>query len=783
MVLTDFYIKKNLYFYIIMKPSSFCSICTNLCKNETFSFLLSLSLHHENATIYIMSDSITKKHIENQTPKLKLDIKWFIELDEYSNKTRDQLDKENKWTDFQMKKSIIISKTLEIENDVLFLDTDMIITNEINDIDYSKDLGISPAYINDTDMKKVGYYNGGMIWVKNKNIPNRWIELTKESRYYDQASIDDLEKEFTNFKFGENYNYQSWRFRLSNEKVEELKKNFIINNNNIFYKGEELKSIHTHFLQHGLHKDFNQFIIDLLVKAKKYKEILCIFKILNDGNWMIHYPKQPQNGIAKHNNDSYRELIKMYKEDITITEHNSTHIWLYPTIILYDRPTLEWINNEVLSSHLLLLGNGDISLEGQMLQNKKIYTKPWIFWPRNPKLYEELLEKGGYNENRKIETLFIGNNENPVQDKYRNNMEWKDVIEEYHITKGTIHKFTAEEYLYKLRDSKYGLCLRGYGSKCHREVECMGFGTVPIITENVSINSYINSPIENIHYIYVEKPEDLKEKLKNITEEEWKIMSKNCTEWYMKNVHSTNSWKLTIDFLFYDKLFDLIRLGTNYGGWNIPINNGLNKDSIIYSGGVGEDISFDLKINDMYDSTIILIDPTTRSKTHIEDISKFYKSENINISDEYRKLIENLKPNLTNIKYISNALWDENDIEMKFYKQENKEYVSQTLIEDMFTKEYDLVKTITIDKIMKIFNHKHIDLLKLDIEGAENTVLYDMFNKKIYPKYLCIEFDLFIKKKDSKEFNNILNTIYKNNYKLLNNENYNMLFLHLPVQI
>ena len=36
------------------------------------------------------------------------------------------------------------------------------------------------------------------------------------------------------------------------------------------------------------------------------------------------------------------------------------------------------------------------------------------------------------------------------------------------------------------------------------------------------------------------------------------------------------------------------KLGTNYGGWIIPKNIALTPESIIYSVGVGEDISFDL---------------------------------------------------------------------------------------------------------------------------------------------------------------------------------------------
>lgn len=74
----------------------------------------------------------------------------------------------------------------------------------------------------------------------------------------------------------------------------------------------------------------------------------------------------------------------------------------------------------------------------------------------------------------------------------------------------------------RLGGSKYGLCLRGYGRKCHREVELMGVGTVPIVTPEVNISSYVDPPKENIHYIYVSKPEEISEKLKGITETKWK---------------------------------------------------------------------------------------------------------------------------------------------------------------------------------------------------------------------------------------------------------------------
>lgn len=60
------------------------------------------------------------------------------------------------------------------------------------------------------------------------------------------------------------------------------------------------------------------------------------------------------------------------------------------------------------------------------------------------------------------------------------------------------------------------------------------------------------------------------------------------------------------------------KVGTNYGGWIVPIQMDLNENSIVYSGGVGEDISFDIKLQSKYNSNIILIDPTVKAISHLD---------------------------------------------------------------------------------------------------------------------------------------------------------------------
>ena len=89
----------------------------------------------------------------------------------------------------------------------------------------------------------------------------------------------------------------------------------------------------------------------------------------------------------------------------------------------------------------------------------------------------------------------------------------------------------------------------------------------------------------------------------------------------------------------------MIKLGTNYGGWTIPKDINLNKDSIIYSGGVGEYISFDLllsnKCNNIFNSN-----NNNKIKEYILESGlnnleyKIVKEENI--KDNIKRIIINI---------------------------------------------------------------------------------------------------------------------------------------------
>jgi hypothetical protein len=538
-----------------MFPSSFSTICTKKCKQELVGFLLSLSIHHPNSNVYIICDTYTKQYIDELTPKPKLNCIWFIELDKYSNLSRQEMEKQNIWGEFLSYKMKCLRYALLENIDAIFIDSDTIILDTIN-IDYNYQVGLSPQFIKEEFIKTSGYYNAGLLWSNNIEVIDFWENIINHNHSCaEQINMIKLKK-FKYFDFDENYNLQTWRFLLNEEPYDKICSYLNIQNNKLYYKNQPLKFIHTHFNEHRFDK-INKFFIQKLIEAKLYKELLIIERLIND-KWILRIPKQPLIGKWFHKNDSYRELailLKVKNIDVDVM-HNSNIIncWIGNYICSYDRPTLEWITNDIQQNKLLLLGNGDINIEGKQLIKMGYNVKSWIFWPRRPMILERILNKNNiltFNE-RKYESIFIGNFENSVQEKYRKtNYHWGTVLTKYICTAGNKHIFTQEEYLDEIRHSKYGLCLRGYGSKCHREVELMAFGTVPIVTHNVSINSYMDPPIENIHYIFVDSPEYLIQKIQSIDENTWNNMSLACHQWYMKNIHSTNCWNTMIENILY----------------------------------------------------------------------------------------------------------------------------------------------------------------------------------------------------------------------------------------
>jgi hypothetical protein len=76
----------------------------------------------------------------------------------------------------------------------------------------------------------------------------------------------------------------------------------------------------------------------------------------------------------------------------------------------------------------------------------------------------------------------------------------------------------------------------------------------------------------------------------------------------------------------------------------------------------------------------------------------------------------------------------------------------------------------SLDAIMKACGHDHVDLLKVDIEGAESTVLPHLLAHGPYPAVVCFEYD---QPQSVRGLRRLLRLFGENGYDLIKQERWN----------
>jgi FkbM family methyltransferase len=159
----------------------------------------------------------------------------------------------------------------------------------------------------------------------------------------------------------------------------------------------------------------------------------------------------------------------------------------------------------------------------------------------------------------------------------------------------------------------------------------------------------------------------------------------------------------------------MIRIGTDYGGWSIP--DGLvQPDWTVYCAGVGLDATFDLGLIERYGCVVHAFDPTPSTVRYVDTLTV----------DPARFILH---------RY---ALWSQ-DGEVYLYSHEWAD-TNFSAINLHGTTSGFTATCRTLPSVMRELGHDHIDLLKLDIEGAEYPVLESVIDGTVRPRVLCVEF-------------------------------------------
>lgn len=165
----------------------------------------------------------------------------------------------------------------------------------------------------------------------------------------------------------------------------------------------------------------------------------------------------------------------------------------------------------------------------------------------------------------------------------------------------------------------------------------------------------------------------------------------------MKNIHQ-------IVFNTNCKLY-----GTEYGGFYLPENFEID-NSIVYSFGIGEDLSFSEAIIEA-GGVVYAFDPTPKAIKFVEN----------------HKIISN-----SNFHFFAYGLSDKDGKE-DFYLPKRDDWVSASVIQHRYVDDGKVleVEMKTLRSIMQELKHDHIDILKMDIEGSEFKVVENLMNPKL----------------------------------------------------
>jgi FkbM family methyltransferase len=157
--------------------------------------------------------------------------------------------------------------------------------------------------------------------------------------------------------------------------------------------------------------------------------------------------------------------------------------------------------------------------------------------------------------------------------------------------------------------------------------------------------------------------------------------------------------------------------GNSYGGFYVCPEL-LNENAIVYSFGIGEDISFDNAIIEKHSCKVFGFDPTPKSINWIINQKKRLNFEFFDFGlDSKSGFVEFYLPN--NDEHVSGSILKQKNVsELKKVSVEMKSFVD----------------------ITKKLGHNHIDVLKMDIEGSEYEVMDSILDSKLSINQILVEF-------------------------------------------
>lgn len=289
---------------IFQTPAAIATLANEHALHDLTLFFKTLMLwNHSPPSVYLYCTSFVDNWITSIRKTYPAPIYTHVCLDQYANLSRAQMEQmpsrqglSNLFHDFTeekcglMKWVLYCLKPEEQSRGVLFCDADILWLAPLPEIPSTASLALSRHEIRPSDEDKYGIYNAGFLWMSDPNLPDRWKEACKTSKFFEQAALEPLAASVPPdalYTFGAEVNYGWWRMYQGVESFQTLQSQWSIHRNpehsGLLVKKQPLCCIHTHWKTADFTTNqFNQFVAGKLRLLKSQPKISKLLKFLED---------------------------------------------------------------------------------------------------------------------------------------------------------------------------------------------------------------------------------------------------------------------------------------------------------------------------------------------------------------------------------------------------------------------------------------------------------------------------------------------------------------------
>lgn len=173
---------------------------------------------------------------------------------------------------------------------------------------------------------------------------------------------------------------------------------------------------------------------------------------------------------------------------------------------------------------------------------------------------------------------------------------------------------------------------------------------------------------------------------------------------------------------------------------------------VAYCFGVGEDATFDVELVSRFGCKVHSFDPTPASAAYM---SRYLEKG-------------------PNLHFHAFGIWSRDEVR-RFFVPRDPTHISHSITNLQATSSYFVAECKRLATIMDELHHRSVDLIKMDIEGAEYATLNNILDEGLTSSVLCVEFHA---PWQSWRGPRLINRLKQSGYALVAVDGWNYTFVH-----